>query len=54
MEIKSYAKDFEENIYYRVVLPEFHGKGIGRMIIETLVRDEYFIRARRIDLEKFR
>ena len=43
MEIKCYAKDFEENIYYRVVLPELHGKGIGRMIIETLERDEYFL-----------
>ena len=54
MEIKCYAKDFEENIYYKVVLPELHKKGIGRMIIETLERDEYFLRVRRIELEKFR
>ena len=53
MEIKCYAKDFEENIYYRVVLPKLQGKGIGRMIIETLERDEYFLRARRIEIPSY-
>lgn len=32
------------------VLPELHGKGIGRTIIETLERDEYFVRAKRIEI----
>jgi len=32
------------------VLPELHGKGIGRKIIETLEKDEYFLRARRIEI----
>lgn len=32
------------------VLPEFHGKGIGRKIIETLEKDEYFLRAKRIEI----
>lgn len=32
------------------VLPELHGKGIGRKIIETLEKDEYFLRAKRIEI----
>lgn len=32
------------------VLPEYQGRGIGRQIIETLERDEYFLRARRIEV----
>lgn len=32
------------------VLPELHGKGIGRFIIETLERDELFLRAERIEI----
>ena len=31
------------------VLPEFHGKGIGRKIINTLETDEFYVRARRIE-----
>ncbi len=32
------------------VLPEYQGRGIGRQIIETLERDEYFLRSRRIEV----
>ena len=32
------------------VLPELHGKGIGRIIIQTLEQDEFFIRANRIEI----
>ena len=32
------------------VLPELHGKGIGRIIIQALEQDEFFIRANRIEI----
>lgn len=32
------------------VLPEYHGKGIGREIIKTLENDELFVRAERIEV----
>ena len=32
------------------VLPEYQGKGVGRLIIETLEQDEYFLRADRIEI----
>lgn len=32
------------------VLPEYHGKGIGRTIISTLEQDELFTRAERIEI----
>ena len=32
------------------VLPEYQGMGIGRKIIETLEQDEYFLRAKRIEI----
>ena len=32
------------------VLPEYQGRGIGRMIIETLEQDEYALRASRIEI----
>jgi GNAT superfamily N-acetyltransferase len=32
------------------VLPEYQGKGIGREIIQTLEKDEYFLRAKRIEI----
>ena len=32
------------------VLPEYQGRGIGRQIIRTLERDEYFLRARRVEI----
>ena len=32
------------------VLPEYQGKGIGCKIIHTLEKDEYFLRAKRIEI----
>lgn len=32
------------------VLPEYQGRGIGRQIVEFLEQDEYFLRARRIEI----
>ena len=32
------------------VLPEFHGKGVGRKIINTLEMDEFYVRASRIEI----
>lgn len=32
------------------VLPEYQGKGIGRKIIEMLEQDEFFLRAKRIEI----
>lgn len=32
------------------VLPDYQGKGIGKQIIDTLERDEYFLRAKRIEI----
>ena len=32
------------------VLPEYQGKGIGKQIIHTLEQDEFFLRAKRIEI----
>lgn len=32
------------------VLPEYQGKGVGRLIIDTLEQDEYFLRADRVEI----
>ena len=32
------------------VLPEYQGKGIGKQIIQMLEQDEYFVRAKRIEI----
>ena len=32
------------------VLPEYQGKGIGRSIIQTLEQDEFFLRAKRVEI----
>lgn len=43
-------KQDESSLFTIFVLPEYHGIGIGRTIIETLERDEYFLRAKRIEI----
>jgi len=49
--ISSYWGKQDESILLTIfVLPELHGKGIGRKIIETLEKDEYFLRAGRIEI----
>ena len=40
----------ESSLFTIFILPEYQGKGIGRKIIETLEKDEYFLRAKRIEV----
>ena len=40
----------ESSLFNIFVLPEYQGKSIGRKIVETLERDEYFLRALRIEV----
>ena len=44
--------DYEDEscLFTIFVQPEYHGKGIGKKIIETLEQDEYFLRAKRIEI----
>lgn len=45
-----WGKKDESSLFTIFVLPEYQGKGIGRKIIETLEQDEYFLRAKRIEI----
>ncbi len=45
-----WGKEDESSLFTIFVLPERQGKGIGRAIIETLEMDEYFLRAKRIEI----
>ena len=45
-----WGKEDESSLFTIFVLPEYQGKGIGREIIETLEQDEYFLRAKRIEI----
>lgn len=44
------GKEDESSLYTIFVLPEYQGKGVGRKIIETLEEDEFFLRAKRIEI----
>lgn len=45
--ISSFWRSKTESILLTIfVLPELHGKGIGRKIINTLEQDEFYVRAR--------
>ena len=49
--IAGYWGSLTESILLTIfVLPEYQGKGVGRRIIETLEKDEYFLRAQRIEI----
>ena len=49
--IGPYWGKFDESSLFTIfVLPEYQGRGIGRSIIETLEKDEYFLRARRVEI----
>ena len=45
-----WGKEDESSLYTIFVEPEYQGKGIGRQIICTLEKDEYFVRAKRIEI----
>lgn len=45
-----WGKKDESSLFSIFVLPEYQGKGVGRNIIETLETDEYFLRAKRIEI----
>lgn len=40
----------ESSLFTIFVHPDWQGKGVGRAIIQTLERDEYFLRARRVEI----
>lgn len=43
-------REDESSLFTIFVHPEYLGKGIGRTIIETLEQDEFFLRAKRIEV----
>lgn len=45
-----WGKEDESSLFNIFVLPEHQGNGVGRLIIHTLERDEYFLRAKRIEI----
>ena len=45
-----WGKEDESSFFNIFVLPEYHGIGVGRKIIETLENDEYFLRAKRVEI----
>ena len=45
-----YGREDESCFFTIFVLPEYQGKGVGRRIVETLERDPYFLRAKRIEV----
>ena len=45
-----WSSETESSLFTIFVLPEYQGMGIGRKIIETLEQDEYFLRAKRIEI----
>jgi N-acetylglutamate synthase-like GNAT family acetyltransferase len=45
-----WGKEDESSLFTIFVLPEYQGKGIGREIIQILEKDEYFLRAKRIEI----
>ena len=45
-----WGKEDESSLFNIFVLPECQGKGVGRKIIETLEQDEFFLRAKRVEV----
>ena len=45
-----WGKEDESSLFNIFVLPEYQGKGVGRKIIETLEQDEFFLRAKRVEI----
>lgn len=45
-----WGKTDESSLFTIFVAPEYQGRGVGRSIIRTLEADEYFLRARRVEI----
>lgn len=45
-----WGREDESSLFTVFVLPEYQGKGIGKEIIQTLEKDEFFLRAKRIEI----
>ena len=45
-----WGKEDESSLFTIFVLSEYQGKGVGRSIIDTLEKDKYFIRVKRIEI----
>lgn len=45
-----WGKTDESSLFTIFVLPEYQGRGVGRSIIETHEQDEFFLRAKRIEI----
>lgn len=45
-----WGKEDESSLFTIFVLPEYQGKGVGRLIVETLEKDEFFLRAKRVEI----
>ena len=45
-----WGKEDESSLFNIFVLPEYQGKGVGRRIMEALEKDEFFLRAKRIEI----
>ena len=45
-----WGKEDESSLFTIFVLPEYQGKGVGRQLIWTLENDEFFLRAKRIEI----
>lgn len=45
-----WGKEDESSLFTIFVLPEYQGKGVGKFIINALENDEFFTRAKRIEI----
>ena len=45
-----WGSETESSLFTIFVLPEYQGRGVGRQIIQTLEQDEYFLRAKRVEI----
>lgn len=45
-----WGNEDESSLFTIFVLPEYQGQGVGRKIVETLERDAFALRARRIEI----
>lgn len=45
-----WGREDESSLFTIFVLPEWQGRGVGRKIVETLEKDEFALRAKRIEI----